>query len=675
MKIVQSELKAKRKRLEELKVELKAEFFGIDRCIDKIVESIKTWYLLPDIITRPVIVNLWGMTGVGKTALVRSLVEKIGFSGKFVEIQMDGFSNGGEYRSPTSVCSILQSSSIDEKCTGVILLDEFQRFKTVDNNGEDIKLERYQDVWMLLSDGKFSSDHSFLENLEQSLASIEYDNDSKEYRKLEEAHNIKQKALNEIKQEPRAMRPETTSKENLPGKQLESVQIIPFSQKRKYSIYPWEAKNIKKTLRLSESITDIMTWDALKVASLIREHFDSKGDEAVDYSKCLIFIAGNIDEAFSMSSSVEDCDTDADVFFEHTNTIGVPQIKSALTKRFKPEQIGRLGNNHIVYPSLNRDAYMSIIRRACAEYVDEVHKICNVRFEIEENVIKEIYENSVYPSQGTRPVFTSVHKLFGSPLSDGILWAMENSLRKVKIGLDVKSSCLLFKTKSKVKKQFVEFELRQNKNRRSDDYNTLVAVHEAGHAILYAKLFKRSPLEIVASVASFNGGYNSFSTLPCLSKTDILNRIVVSFGGIVAEEMIFGADFRSDGCASDISLATIDAGRYVRRYAMDHFNSFIFKDTDCNHNHGVEESNSNIEAIVTEQKNRAQTIMASETELLLTLAKKLLVNKKLNRLQAREFFESHGLEFDDYKTEGKDDRLSAHYNELFEKRLSEREGN
>jgi len=69
--------------------------------------------------------------------------------------------------------------------------------------------------------------------------------------------------------------------------------------------------------------------------------------EGDSYSKMLIFISGNIDEAYEMSGDVSNSDIDADVFHEFSKKINIINIKNALTKRFKPEQIARFGNNHI----------------------------------------------------------------------------------------------------------------------------------------------------------------------------------------------------------------------------------------------------------------------------------------------------------------------------------------
>ena len=79
-------------QLAAIAAELKTELFGTDEVIDRVIESVRAWYVLPEIITRPVIVCLWGLTGTGKTQLTLALTHKLGFYDRFVEVQMDGFS-------------------------------------------------------------------------------------------------------------------------------------------------------------------------------------------------------------------------------------------------------------------------------------------------------------------------------------------------------------------------------------------------------------------------------------------------------------------------------------------------------------------------------------------------------------------------------------------------------
>jgi hypothetical protein len=160
--------------------ELKTELFGIDDIIDRVIESLRAWYVLPHIIRRPVIVCLWGLTGTGKTQLTRSLAQKLGFYDRFVEVQMDGFSNGSSWRSADSISAMLAESGIAEGEPGMLVLDEFQRFRTIDEKGKDFAVKRYQDVWQLLSDGRLPPSLSFLQELESSLAYSLYEHEREE---------------------------------------------------------------------------------------------------------------------------------------------------------------------------------------------------------------------------------------------------------------------------------------------------------------------------------------------------------------------------------------------------------------------------------------------------------------------------------------------------------------
>ena len=63
------------KLLKSVLIQLKTEFVGLDSIIDQFGTSIHAWYVTPEIITRPTIVSVWGMTGTGKTSVVKRLIE------------------------------------------------------------------------------------------------------------------------------------------------------------------------------------------------------------------------------------------------------------------------------------------------------------------------------------------------------------------------------------------------------------------------------------------------------------------------------------------------------------------------------------------------------------------------------------------------------------------------
>ena len=63
---------------------LKNEFVGLDDIIEKIKLSVTPWYVTPEVITRPVVVSLWGMTGTGKSSVVKRLLELLGLYSKSI---------------------------------------------------------------------------------------------------------------------------------------------------------------------------------------------------------------------------------------------------------------------------------------------------------------------------------------------------------------------------------------------------------------------------------------------------------------------------------------------------------------------------------------------------------------------------------------------------------------
>ena len=49
----------KHKKLESIKPILKEDFMGIDSTIDQIVDAMRPFYIFPETIKRPIVINLW----------------------------------------------------------------------------------------------------------------------------------------------------------------------------------------------------------------------------------------------------------------------------------------------------------------------------------------------------------------------------------------------------------------------------------------------------------------------------------------------------------------------------------------------------------------------------------------------------------------------------------------
>ena len=611
----------RRERLKEIKAELKREFFGLDPVIDRIIKSVETWYLLPDAVSFPVIINLWGLTGVGKTDLVRKLVRKLGFENKFVEIQMDGASSGSGFYQD-SICEILETSTIDEGEACIILLDEFQRFRTIELNerGEckELDIKRYQDVWMLLSDGKFASDFSLYTKIQREL--------------LNDAYNIDRRESDDYEDEPE----EVVASAKASGKRKNKKKTADYI--RKFGLSPWQAMDYKKLLKRKEPVAEIMTWDLQKINYLCQEALANRISTEFNYSKCLIFICGNLDEAFKMASSaLEDCDTDADIFHEQTKKLSVVDIKKALQERFRPEQIARMGNNHIIYPSLSRKSYEQIIEATSQRYARKMNETIGVSFIYNNSVYDEIYANAVYPTQGTRPVFSSVHQILSSPLIDLSTWAVEKNISDITVSIDGERGLLIGTSGTHSLNIPILLDIRNQRARNTQDFNTLVAVHEAGHALVYAVLNNCTPKEIKINMASFKGGFTTFDEEELRNKQMLENMIAVCLGGPVAEEIVFGDAYRTNGGASDITTATEIAAKNIKYWCFDTNAAQVRVPSGTEWAAlNVENYNDKIELLVKTQKENAATVIRHYVELFKLIVARLLKN---DVIKAEDFAE------------------------------------
>ena len=129
----------KRQQLSQAATNLKKHFVGMDHIIDRVIKDIETWYVMPELLTRPITICLWGMTGVGKTDFVRRLVKELAMYDKYCEIEMSnkGVSN---YPWANSISDVLKEySGIESGTQGVILLDEVQNYRTLDENNLEIR--------------------------------------------------------------------------------------------------------------------------------------------------------------------------------------------------------------------------------------------------------------------------------------------------------------------------------------------------------------------------------------------------------------------------------------------------------------------------------------------------------------------------------------------------------
>ena len=526
--------------LEKITVILKGEFIGIDTVIDEIITTIKPWYLFPEFLESPVIINLWGLTGVGKTSLVKRLSTLLGFENHSYHINA---SNGSQVNSAFS-----KSSSANNGKQAIFMLDEFQKMCSKCSSANDKSI-----IWDLLDSGFIADDSRFrgirnseISNLLDELANLKYI-DVKSNSGLIEMIDLtdrKEKIIyNQINKISN-----TRAKEE----PILIVKPIYYELIRKIGNYSCEAEvmNILLDMNLDETIDFIKTLEELEGKQ-----------RSLDFSKSLIFILGNLDKAYNMSSDLNP-DMDADKFHEESTKISITRIKIELQRLFKNEQIARLGNNHIIYPAFNEESFRKLIDVKLTDVVDRIKLNTGVIAVFDSSVIDTIYKEGVYPAQGTRPLFSTIDRLIKSKLAN-VYYEIKNSENPVEtIFFRSFEPYLLIEffsannTEQSLKIK-LDLKLEEVKKEPNLDTRAVVAVHESGHAVLSIALNNSIPNAIYSTSTGFNGGMTIMNNRRGLfSKNMLINKLAVSFGGIVAEKLIFGENNITLGSRRDLMGAT-----------------------------------------------------------------------------------------------------------------------
>jgi cell division protease FtsH len=170
------------------------------------------------------------------------------------------------------------------------------------------------------------------------------------------------------------------------------------------------------------------------------------------------------------------------------------------------------------------------------------------------------------------------------------------------------------------------FEISRLRQRSNPDFRALLAVHEAGHGLVHALLFGRAPTEIKIHVASFEGGYNAYTSRKVWSRRNLLDSICTSLAGRTAELLVFGPALSSSGAESDLRKATETAARMLRHLGHgEHVGRIdVIADSEQNLCTDVEASNAPIEALLQAEHARASRLLQTHRDALLALVDELI---------------------------------------------------
>lgn len=208
-----------------------------------------------------------------------------------------------------------------------------------------------------------------------------------------------------------------------------------------------------------------------------------------------------------------------------------------------------------------------------------------------------------------------------------------------------------------IKRAFIKVGIGAEKKSRiiSDKEKKITAYHEAGHAILFHVLPDVGPVYTVSIIPTGVGAAGYTMPLPekdemFATKSRMLQDIMVSLGGRIAEEIIFG-DITT-GASSDIKKATKTARRMVTRYGMsDHIGVICYDDDDDEvfigkdlahakaHSEEISgEIDKEVKHIIDDCYTKAKDIILQHEDVLHSCAQLLLEKEKITREEFEGLF-------------------------------------
>jgi cell division protease FtsH len=211
-----------------------------------------------------------------------------------------------------------------------------------------------------------------------------------------------------------------------------------------------------------------------------------------------------------------------------------------------------------------------------------------------------------------------------------------------------------------INKAFIQVGIGTEKHSRiiSDKEKKITAYHETGHAILFHILPDVGPVHTISIIPTGLGAAGYTMPLPekdemFLTKRKMLQDIMVSLGGRIAEEIIFG-DITT-GASSDIRKATQEARSMVTKYGMsdsigvvsyDDNEEDVFIGYDISHSkkHSelvAGEIDKEVKTIIEKCYAKAKEIILQYEDVLHASADLLIEKEKIGREEFEALFEGH----------------------------------
>jgi cell division protease FtsH len=654
--------------LDVIEKQLKIEFVGIDEQIEQLINGIKPWLFFRQSLHKPVVINLVGMTGTGKTALIERLLDLMNL--KFHAHRI----NGSELNSDNPLNALLfeHSRSNDHP---IVIFDEFQHYRAKNENG--FELEDYNStLWDFIDTGILKEKRNFGENafnpivsavtildallyfgIEKRFKNLTFKINKDQYKRIEDLCEYSDESVDDnrtkfviINEKVKEVGLSESLKTMLvtcciPKDDFTFVFSNDFLTKIGKTLELYDIYLEKDYIKELEKMSFNEFFEVLSV--ILNDLINSERKPTLDLSKSLIFVIANVDECFEISSN-QNPDISSDEFYKITKKISLVDVKEALLKRFRPEHLARLGNTFIIYPSIRSNSYRKIISNLLNDYSKHIKKTYNIILEYDKSINSMLYKETVFPTQGVRPLQNGVCDIIKSNFANTLLYKDMNNIQCDKILYSYNNKCIRVSfyyennivgtTKHKITLRVDN--LRENKK---NEYQALVAVHETGHALVNIVLKEELPISIYSVTADTSSGgftWNPINDDKITNEKNLREDVMVCLGGLAAENVVFGEGLISNGASSDLRNANAYLFNAYRNWGMG--KSLLIRSVDATDDDIAQEyENDYIQKDVEQELNRCMVLtielLKEEKVLLYHLSKYLSEHSTISRVKLVNF--------------------------------------
>jgi hypothetical protein len=595
---------------EAAREKLKTEFESVDPFIDEFFLAIEGWYLNPqEQQNEPLVVNIWGPTGNGKTSVVRRAIDLLELkpnshyldSGKlvtdfqselgiekFMEVEKTVLSLPGSTGEPTDENSIEVDKLVSYE-KPVFILDEFQKLRTLDSMGEPIDRIGILQVWELLGNDGI----------------LQLSNPAHETLKF------------------------IATRESFDERDFFPLGFLPRGDPRNKS------EEFHKMVKAIAKYHLPLTPQQLEVS----------------FKGALFIHIGNLNHVFPGSTELNADAVSANELARLTSTISKIDILSALLKIFRPEHVGRLGPNHIRVPTLNEKS----LKRCIVHYLNKIASAVTtakrpIQIEFSNRFINRIYNEGVIPSQGVRPVKGLVSLFSKGPLAAIVRQLPGESATPILIRVDVtpqaRQSTWFVQTGENLETFQFEIPSEYIDLFKLHDPNTqaIAAVRQAAATVLF--LQSQGALPRSVRTRSRHGNRLGFLETSIVEETppqlrsELVTQLARHLASVAGEEWVFGE--ASLPSHDDFSLATVIA-RTMTANAMGRRRASSLVDLTITER-PVPDVEWELQGLLTEGKEEARATLERESAFFKALVQRLLTRTIVKKAEIRELVAEHWID-------------------------------